>query len=105
MSLRAKLLVSVPRYRRADPGLSLYVILSNIFPGDCCDINIFMKVPCRIKALKYVQYGKLEMSSHTYADVTLEPESSSRYRMIRVTNNNSSVTFTEAALEIGPLPL
>lgn len=60
-----------------------------------------MHLPCRIKALKYVKYGNnLEMSSGSYADVTLENDSpSNRYRTLRVTTTNSSELFTEKALE------
>ena len=59
-----------------------------------------MNVQCRIKSLQYVKYGDFEMSSGSYADVTVEREKgSNRYRMLRVTSNGSYTTFTEAALE------
>ena len=59
-----------------------------------------MNVPCRIKSLRYIKCGEFEMSSDTYADVTVETEkNSNRYRMLRVTHNDYHVIFTEAALE------
>lgn len=62
--------------------------------------TMHMNVPCRIKALKYAKYGNLEMSSGSYADVTVEAEKkSNRYRMLRVTSGSVHTFFTEAALE------
>lgn len=49
-----------------------------------------------------MDYGdNLEMKSGSYADVTLEAEknSDSKYRTLKVTNNDSDTFFTEKALE------
>ncbi|MFZ1721979.1 MAG: hypothetical protein WAU07_05775 [Microgenomates group bacterium] len=59
-----------------------------------------MTIPCRIKSLKYVQYGNFQMSPNSYADVTVESEkNSNRYRMLRVSTGAVFTIFTEAALE------